>query len=131
MHDPVSGLAPLRRFGPWAAGLDPGERLARLRSLRALARVLAGPRASGLVELLRQAETDDMALMPAADALDRLPSVDLRRVLGSYAGLARPLPPARHTAGRASFARPAMQVTARPAGPRQGRHHQVPVAAVA
>jgi len=44
-------------FGPWAAGLDPAERLARLRSLRALVQVFAGPTHS-LVAALAQAEGD-------------------------------------------------------------------------
>jgi hypothetical protein len=88
----------MNRWGPWVLDLEPGERLARLRSLRALARILAGPRAVELCELLHQAETDPAALVPAADALDRLPAVDMRRIVGSYAGLVRPVPPAR--AGR-------------------------------
>jgi hypothetical protein len=96
MHlDPLAGLAPSRRFGPWAADLDRGERVARLRSLRALARVLAGPRAAELCELLHQAETDDSVLPAAADALDALAPLDMRKVLASYAALARPLSPAR------------------------------------
>ena len=85
----------MNRWGPWALDLEPGERLARLRSLRALARVLAGPRAVELCQLLHQAETNPVTLVPAADALDRLPSVDMRRIVGSYAGLVRPVPPAR------------------------------------
>lgn len=95
MHNDCAGLAPARRFGPWADDLDPGERLARTRSLRALAHVLAGPRASELCELLHRAEVDPATLVPAADALDALAPLDLRRVLSTYAGLARPLPPSR------------------------------------
>lgn len=95
MPSTLASLAPARQFGPWALDLDPGERLARLRSFRALARVLAGPRAAELCELLHQAETDPAALMPAADALDALAPVDMRKVLSSYAALARPLPPVR------------------------------------
>ena len=91
----LASLAPARRFGPWADDLDQAERLARLRSLRALARVLAGPRADDLVALLAQAETDDTVLPAAADALDALAPLDMRKVLASYAALARPLPPTR------------------------------------
>ena len=99
-------------WGPWAAGLDPGERLARLRSLRARARVLAGPRADDLVALLVQAESDPAALVPAADALDRLAPLDMRRVLSTYSGLAQPLPPARR--GVQGYPRPVVQVTPKP-----------------
>ena len=45
-------------FGPWASALDPAERLARCRSLRALVRVLAGPHGRDLAAALRQAEAD-------------------------------------------------------------------------
>ena len=100
------------QWGPFALNLDPGERLARLRSLRALARVLAGPRAVELCELLHHAETDPAALVPAADALDRLAPLDMRKVLASYAGLARPLPPARRSAQ--GYPRPVAMVTPRP-----------------
>src|SRR3954469_17333702 len=57
-------------FGPWAAGLDPAERLARLRSLRALVQVFAGPTHS-LVAALAQAEGDpgDEAAALAWEAL--------------------------------------------------------------
>lgn len=112
MTSTLAGLAPARQFGPWALELDPAERLARLRSFRALARVLAGPRAGDLVALLAQAETDPAALVSAADALDRLPSVDMRRIVGSYAGLTRPLPPVRR--GVRAYPRPSVRVTPRP-----------------
>lgn len=108
-------LASGRQFGPWAPDLDPAERLARARSLRAIVRLLSGPRGAALAELLHQAETDPGALVPAADALDRLAPVDLRRILGSYAGLSRPLPPARRAAPDArAFPRPTVRVTPRP-----------------
>ncbi|MHC2021380.1 hypothetical protein [Methylobacterium sp. CM6247] len=61
-----------RQFGPWAPSLDAAELRARLRSLRAIARLLAGLRAEAMNTLLRQAETDLAALVPAADELDRL-----------------------------------------------------------
>lgn len=94
-HEALAGLEPARQFGPWALDLEPGERLARLRSLRALARVLVGPRAVELCELLHQAETDPAALVLAADVLDRLAPLDMRRLLSTYASLTRPLPPVR------------------------------------
>ena len=91
MNLTIVDFAPPRQLGPWALGPDPGERLARLRSLPALARVLAGPRAVDLVERLQQAETDPAALVPAADALDRLAALDMRKLLAPYVGLVRPL----------------------------------------
>ncbi len=82
-------IRPCDQFGPWAAGLDPAEQRARLRAMRALARVHCGPRAADLVRLLAQAETDPAALEPALVALDRLPSNDRRHVLASYSALSR------------------------------------------
>lgn len=113
----------MNRWGPWADDLDPGERLARLRSFRALARVLAGPRAVELCELLHQAESDESVLPAAADALERLAPVDLRRILSSYAGLTRPLPPVRRDVR--AYPRPAVRVTPRP-GVRQGADMKSP-----
>lgn len=130
MTSTLAGLAPAQRFGPWALDLEPGERLARLRSLRAIVRLMTGPRGAALADLLLTAETDDSALVPAATALDGLAPIDMRRVLASYAGLTRPLPPARRVEGRASFGRPVLKVTPWPAGPRQGRQHQVSIAVV-
>ena len=82
-------IRPSDQFGPWAPGLDPAELRARLRAMRALARVLCGPRASDLCRLLAKAETDAAALEPALAALDRLPSNDRRHVLASYRALSR------------------------------------------
>lgn len=85
-------MEPSRSYGPWAPGLDQAELRARLRSLRAIARIVAGPRADSLGTLLLQAERDATALEPAADALDRLAPLDRRSILGSYAALgSRPL----------------------------------------
>jgi hypothetical protein len=83
-------IRPRDQFGPWVPDLDRAELRARLRAMRALARVLCGPRATDLVRLLAQAEADATALEPALAALDRLPSSDRRHLLGSYAALHRP-----------------------------------------
>lgn len=91
----LADLTPSRQFGPWALDLEPGERLARLRSLRAIVRLLTGPRGAALADLLLLSETDVSALPEAAAALDELTPLDLRRVLSTYAGLARTLPPPR------------------------------------
>ena len=67
--------------------LEPAERLAQLRALQALARVLAGPAAVALIAALRQAEADTSAL-PAVDlALDALPTVPRRRILCTLAAI--------------------------------------------
>lgn len=102
-------MHPSRQFGPWATGLDVAELRARLRSLRAIARILAGRRATAMNALLLQAETDPAALVPAADALDGLAPLDRRRILAAYA--ATPYPPALGTLPQA---RPFLRATPRP-----------------
>lgn len=77
----------LDHFGPWRPDIEPAERLARTRSLRAIVRLLAGPRGIVLADHLRQAETDELALAPALAALDALEPVDRRRILASYAAM--------------------------------------------
>ena len=42
-------------FGPWAPGILPAERLARLRAMRALAMTVARPHAGELIRGLRRA----------------------------------------------------------------------------
>ena len=79
-------------FGPWRPGIDDAERRARCRSMRAVAGLIAGPRADPLVGFLLAAETDDNALELAADALDDLSPLDRRRILASYAARAAPPP---------------------------------------
>lgn len=77
------------QFGPWSVNIEPAERLARLRSLRAMARLIAGPTGAILVDRLRQAETDIGVLPEALAALDALPTLPRRRLLASYAALDR------------------------------------------
>lgn len=104
-------MEPSRQFGPWAPDLDPAERLARLRSLRTAARIMAGPRAASLVLLLARAERDSDALGPAADALDRLEPLDRRRILSAFAGATYA------SAGTRPMARPVLASTPRPRSP--------------
>ena len=78
------------QWGPWAPDLEAGERLARLRSLRAIAHLQLGRRGEHLAGLLRRAEADPDALVPAVAALNRLASLDRRHVLASFAALHRP-----------------------------------------
>lgn len=80
-------ISPGDRWGPFADGLDPAEQRARLRSLRALARVFCGPRALTVCRLLAEAETNPDALGRACIELNRLAPLDRRNVLGSYARL--------------------------------------------
>jgi hypothetical protein len=73
-------------FGPWAVGIDPAERLARLRSLRALALVHCRLE-TNFINTLWRAETDDTALPAAFDQLQRLPALRRRHLLASYCTL--------------------------------------------
>lgn len=82
-------IAPADRFGPWADDIDRAERLARLRSLRAIVRLTTGPRGDRLAGELHRAEHDASRLPAALAALDALAVLDRRQVLGSYAALHR------------------------------------------
>lgn len=80
----------LQHWGPFADGLRPSERLARLRALRAIVRLLTGPRGTVLEAELSRAETGEVALCDALAGLHALVPLDRRRVLASYAALSRP-----------------------------------------
>lgn len=82
-------IAPVDQWGPFAPGIEPAEQRVRLRSLRQTARLLIGPRGTGLCRLLAQAETDPAALEPACRALDALAANDRRQIWAAYAALAR------------------------------------------
>lgn len=86
---PGQGIAAAGGFGPWATGLTDAERLARWRSLRAVAGLLVGP-SSPLVRELRAAETDAAAGERALVEFNRLPTMALRQVLAAYARIAAP-----------------------------------------
>lgn len=73
-------------IGPWAAGLDDGERAARCRELRALALVYLGP-GHRLTLALGAAAADPAALETARAELSALPALRLRRLLASYLAL--------------------------------------------
>lgn len=83
----------LDRCGPWASDIDQCERRARLRSLRAIVRLLLGPRGDVLARAIHCAEEGAVSLDTLHAALSRLPSLDYRKVLASYAGLTRPAAP--------------------------------------
>ncbi|MGH7089363.1 MAG: hypothetical protein ACREFQ_10740 [Stellaceae bacterium] len=74
-------------FGPWAPGLDRAERLARLRAMRALVRVLVAPH-TALGDALLAAESDPAGAERALAELDALPPLRRRRRLSTYAALA-------------------------------------------
>jgi hypothetical protein len=82
-------MTPADQFGPWAPNLDRTERLARLRSMRAIVRLSCGSRGEALADQLCRAERDPAALPVAAAALNRLASTDRRHVLASFAALHR------------------------------------------
>jgi hypothetical protein len=77
-------------WGPFRGDIDPAERKARLRCLRAVVHLSTGPRGQVLADLLLRAEQDDHLLPPALSALASLDPLDKRRVWASYAALNRP-----------------------------------------
>jgi hypothetical protein len=74
---------PMLNFGPWAPGITPAERLARLRAMRAFALLYARPW-TDFIDALARAETDPAALDEAADLLVAIPALTRRRMLASY-----------------------------------------------
>jgi len=78
-------------FGPWAPGLDAGERKARLWGMRAFAQGITGNPDHALCRALRDAEDGDAeSLERALIELDRLPALTRRRLLKHYDSLIRP-----------------------------------------
>jgi hypothetical protein len=73
-------------FGPWTPGLPEIERQARLRELRALAHILAGPR-HPFTAALQNAIADPSTVDGASAALNELPTRTMRRLLATYAAL--------------------------------------------
>jgi len=70
-------------IGPWEQALDPGERKARLRSMRAVCGCMLGWKHQ-LVALLGRAEADPTAAICALAVLEALPSRTRRHVWCSY-----------------------------------------------
>ena len=81
------------RWGPFASGLSTCERIARTRAFRAITWLITGSRGAALDQALAGAETDESFLDQAHAALRRLASLDRRKVLSSYAALARQAAP--------------------------------------
>jgi hypothetical protein len=88
-HGTSQRISAADQWGPFADGLDPAERLARLRSMRAITHLCCGPRGDDLARELRLAERDSSRLPAAVAALDRLAALDRRHVLASFARLYR------------------------------------------
>ena len=82
-------IPPADRFGPFADGLEPAERLARLRSMRAIYHMATGPRGDALARELRLAERYADRLPAALAAFGGLAALDRRHVLASFARLYR------------------------------------------
>lgn len=79
-------IRPSHQFGPWTPSLDAAELSARLRGLRVIARLLAGPRSTDLCRRLAEAETDPAAIDPACLALSAMAASDKRQIWAAYAG---------------------------------------------
>lgn len=78
---------PSDSWGPWARDIGAAERLARLRSMRAICQLMLG-KLHPLVRALFLAESGEPVDMAAACIeLDRMPARDRRKVLASYAAL--------------------------------------------
>lgn len=75
-------------FGPWALDVPDDERRARLRAMRAIARLICGRRADVLCAALQIAEHDPGWLAFTVECLKRLDPLDRRKVLASYGALA-------------------------------------------
>lgn len=80
-------IARCDQFGPWRPDITDAERLARLRSLRAIAHLTLGPRGEAFADALRLSERDPDHLPAALRALDALAPLDRRQVLASFARL--------------------------------------------
>ena len=83
-------IASADRWGPFAADIDQGERVARLRCLLAIVHLITGPRGRTVVAALRAAEGDEAALPAALAEIGRLDALDRRRALASYAAITKP-----------------------------------------
>lgn len=77
------------QFGPFASGLGPVERTARLRAMRTCVQLHLGDRGQVVARALHLAETDPDCAGLAIGALERLPSLDRRRVLSAYQRVSR------------------------------------------
>jgi hypothetical protein len=84
-------IAARDQWGPFASGIDPAERMARVRAFRVAVHVDCGTAGREATELLRQAERDPAALSKALAAFERLPALPKRRALSTYCATATPV----------------------------------------
>lgn len=77
-------IDPGDRFGPWAEGISPMERFARLRSLRTIAMCMFGAHTPVAKPLFLAESLDPAELEAALEALNRMPALDRRKLLSSY-----------------------------------------------
>jgi hypothetical protein len=73
-------------FGPWSTGISPAERLARLRSMRALALIYCRT-STDFISALERAETDADALPAAFNELECIPALQRRHLLATFLNL--------------------------------------------
>jgi hypothetical protein len=86
-------------FGPWDPQISIVERQCRLRAFRALAGVFAHRFPDFAAALMAAEGGDAAALSLAHELLDRLPALNRRRLLASYADHAGFRPPVFKAAG--------------------------------
>ena len=77
------------QWGPFAKGIDPAERLARCRCLRAVVHLTTSPRGETATRLLQVAEWDPTAFSDAARAFNAMDAPDKRHVWANYARLSK------------------------------------------
>jgi hypothetical protein len=70
-------------FGPWVPEVDPGERVARFRTLAALCAAFVGSSHPVIAEL-RNAECDQAAADRALKKFNGLPALTRRRILSTW-----------------------------------------------
>lgn len=76
-------------WGPFASDITAAERLARLRSLRALAMVHCREERD-LFDALRRAEKDETVLAMVESLIEQVPTLRRRHLYASYAKLMEP-----------------------------------------
>jgi hypothetical protein len=77
-------------WGPWSAGCRGHlERVAQLRTLRAIAHLQLGPD-HPLVGELRASEVDPMAFTRSQEMVERLPALKLRHLLAAFSAITWP-----------------------------------------
>jgi hypothetical protein len=79
--------APTDNWGPWAKAIGDAERVACLRTLAAFVQGLFGTSHQLFAALFWAESLEQTDLLEASVELDRMPSRDRRKVVGTYAGM--------------------------------------------